>query len=37
MKRAKRRDSLTEDQCVAALTRLRGLSAHQLGQVGSGS
>ena len=34
--RAKRRDSLTEDWCQPALTSLRGLSAHQPGQVGAG-
>ena len=34
VQRAKRRDSCTEDQCRPALTSLRGLSAHPLGQEG---
>ena len=37
VQRAKRRDSRTEDWCQPALTSLRGLSAHLLGQVGAGS
>ena len=32
----KRRDPRTEDRCRPALTSLRGLSAHPLGQVGAG-
>ena len=35
--RAKWRDSCTEDQCQSALTSLRGLSAHPLGQMGAGN
>ena len=35
--RAKWRDSRTEDRCRAALTSLRGLSAHPPGRVGAGS
>ena len=34
---AKRRDSRTEERCRPALTSPRGLSAHPLGWVGSGS
>ena len=37
VRRAKRRDSRTEDQCRPALTSLRGLSAHPPGQAGAGS
>ena len=37
VRRAKRRDSHTEDQCRPALTSLRGLSAHLLGRVGLGA
>ena len=37
VRRAKRGDSHTEDRCQAALTSLRGLSAHPLGQAGAGS
>ena len=37
MRRAKRRDSRTEDQCRAALTSPRGLSAHPPGQAGLGA
>ena len=37
VRRAKWRDSLTEDLCQAALTSPRGLSAHPLGQAGAGS
>ena len=37
VRRAKRRDSRTEDRCRPALTSLRGLSAHPLGQAGAGS
>ena len=37
MRRAKQRDSRTEDRCRPALTSLRGLSAHLLGRVGAGS
>ena len=37
VRRAKRRDSRTEDRCRAALTSLRGLSAQPLGWVGAGS
>ena len=32
VRRAKRRDSRTEDQCQPALTSLRGLSAHMPGR-----
>ena len=35
--RAKWRDSRTEDQCRAALTSPRGLSAHPPGRAGAGS
>ena len=37
VQKAKRRDSHTEDWCRPALTSLRRLSAHLLGQVGAGS
>ena len=37
VQRAKWRDSHTEDQCRPALTTLRDLSAHPLGQVAAGS
>ena len=37
IRRAKRRDSHTEDQCRPALTSPRGLSAHPLGRAGLGS
>ena len=37
VRRAKRRDSRTEDRCKPALTRPRGLSAHPPGWVGAGS
>ena len=37
VRRAKWRDSRTEDRCRPALTRLRGLSAHPPGWVGAGS
>ena len=37
VQRAKRRDSHTEDQCPAALTRPRGLSAHPPGWAGLGT
>ena len=37
VRRAKRRDSRTEDQCRAALTTPRGLSAHPLGRAGLGA
>ena len=37
VRRAKWRDSRTEDQCRPALTSPTGLSAHPLGQVGAGS
>ena len=37
VRRAKRRDSRTEDQCQAALTSLRGLSAHPPGRAGAGT
>ena len=37
VRRAKRRDSRTEDQCWPALTSLRGLSASLLGRAGAGS
>ena len=37
VRRAKRRDSRTEDQCRAALTSPRGLSAHPTGWAGAGS
>ena len=37
VRRAKRRDSHTEDWCRPALTRPRGLSAHPLGRAGAGS
>ena len=37
VRRAKQRDSCTEDWCRPALTSLRGLSAHPPGQVGAGS
>ena len=34
LQRTKRRDSRTEDRCRAALTSLKGLSAHPPGQAG---
>ena len=37
VRRAKRRDSRTEDRCRPALTSLRGLSAHPPGQAGLGA
>ena len=37
VRRAKRRDSRTEDRCRPALTSPRGLSAHPLGWVGARS
>ena len=37
VRRAKRRDSRTEDQCRAALTSPRGLSAHPPGRAGLGA
>ena len=37
VRRAKWRDSRTEDRCRPALTSPRGLSAHRPGQVGAGS
>ena len=37
MRRAKPRDSRTEDRCQAALTSLRGFSAHPLGRAGLGA
>ena len=37
VRRAKRRDSRTEDRCRPALTSPRGLSAHPLGRAGAGS
>ena len=37
VRRAKQRDSRTEDRCRAALTSLRGLSAHPLGRAGLGA
>ena len=37
MRRAKRRDSRTEDRCRPALTSLRGLSAHPPGWAGLGA
>ena len=37
VRRAKRRDSHTEDQCRAALTSPRGLSAHPPGRVALGA
>ena len=37
VRRAKRRDSLTEDQCQPALTSPRGLSAHPPGRAGLGA
>ena len=37
VRRAKGRDSCTEDRCRPALTSLRGLSAHPPGQAGAGS
>ena len=37
VRRAKRRDSHTEDRCRPALTSLRGLSAHPPGWAGAGS
>ena len=37
VQRAKWRDSHTEDQCRAALTSLRHLSAHMLGGLGLGA
>ena len=37
VRRAKRRDSRTEDQCQPALTRPRVLSAHPPGRAGAGS
>ena len=37
MRRAKRRDSCTEDRCRAALTSQRGVSAHPPGWAGLGA
>ena len=37
VRRAKRRDSRTEDRCRVALTSPRGLSAHTPGRAGAGS
>ena len=37
VRRAKRRDSRTENRCRAALTSPRGLSAHPPGRAGAGS
>ena len=37
VRRAKRRDSRTEDRCRPALTSPRGLSAHPLGRAGLGA
>ena len=37
VRKAKQRDSSTEDRCRPALTSLRGLSAHPPGQVGLGA
>ena len=37
VRRAKRRDSRTEEQCRAALTSPRGLSAHPPGRAGLGA
>ena len=37
VRRAKQRDSRTEDQCRAALTSPRGLSAHPPGRAGLGA
>ena len=37
VRRAKQRDSRTEDQCRPALTSPRGLSAHTPGWEGAGS
>ena len=37
VQKTKQTDSLTEDQCLPALTRLRGLSVHPPGRVGAGS
>ena len=37
VRRAKRRDSRTEDRCRPALTCLRGLSAHPPGRAGLGA
>ena len=37
VRRAKRRDSRTEDRRPAALTSLRGFSAHPLGRAGLGA
>ena len=37
VRRAKRRDSNTEDRCPAALTSPRGVSAHPLGWAGLGA
>ena len=37
VRRAKRRDSRTEDQCRPALTSPRGLSAHSPGRAGLGA
>ena len=37
VRRAKQRDSRTEDRCPAALTSPRGLSAHPPGRAGAGS
>ena len=37
VRRAKRRDSHTEDRCRVALTSLRALSAHPPGQAGLGA
>ena len=37
VRRAKRRDSHTEEQCRPALTSPRGLSAHPPGQAGARS
>ena len=37
VRRAKRRDSRTEERCGPALTSPRGLSAHPPGRAGAGS
>ena len=37
VRRAKRRDSHTEDRCRPSLTSLRGLSAHPPGRMGAWS
>ena len=37
VRRAKRRDSRTEERCRAALTSPRGLSAHPPGRAGLGA